>query len=186
MKTKPRIFVSVPDDIHLDERRRGLKRAIISFIAGQDYEVVGFEPEQWGRGPRRHVNPDLFSVEKAIKLIRQCDGVVVLALARRHVHSKGEETGSAGSAFVLPTPYNHVEGALALAQQLPVFIVFEEHMDRTGILNSGIRPAPIPSRATGRSWINSELFKMHFEEWAVKIREVPQSRRRWAVFGRFT
>jgi hypothetical protein len=53
MKTKPRIFVSVPDDRHLDNRRLQLKRAIISFVAGRGFEMDGFEPEQYGAGWQR-------------------------------------------------------------------------------------------------------------------------------------
>jgi hypothetical protein len=169
LKTKPRIFVSVPDDRHLDERRIGLKRAIISFIAGQDYKVVGFESEQFGAG--RPANQDTWTVDKAIKLIRQCDGAVVLALARDVLRSEGEKIESAGSVLVLPTPYNHLEGALALAQQLPVFILFEENMDRIGIFNCEVKLASIPPVVDGDSFINSPSFKMHFEGWDMKVRE---------------
>jgi len=83
MKNKPRIFVSVPDDSHLDQRRQALKRAIIGFVAKQGLDVVGFEPEQWGAGLRK--NLQVWEMEKAKQLIRRCDGALVLALARLHV-----------------------------------------------------------------------------------------------------
>jgi hypothetical protein len=77
MISKPRVFVSVPDDRHLDDRRKGLKRAIIGFIAGQGFDLVGFEPERWGAG--LSLNREVWTVEKADKLIRRCDGAVLLA-----------------------------------------------------------------------------------------------------------
>src|SRR5207253_2158440 len=99
MKTKPRIFVSVPDDRHLDDRRKALKRAIIRFIAEQQFDVVGLAPEH-----------------------------------------------------------------------LPVLILFEENMDRAGIFGSGIKPTAIPADAD-QKWIGSESFRMHFDAWAMKVRE---------------
>lgn len=120
------------------------------------------------------MNLEAWTVEKAEKLIRRCDGALVLALARTYAHivrpEQDEGEWSAGTPSGLPTPYNHLEGALALAQQLPVFILLEQDMDRTGIFDSGIKPAPIPKTADS-NWIDSELFKMHFEAWAVKVRE---------------
>ena len=148
-KTKLRVFVSVPDDRHLDARRKALKRAIVRFIAKQDFDVVGFEPEQFGAGRRKNLQS--WTVEKANNRIRQCDAALILALARMHVRKVAPTNGKAGkvraSAFLLPTAYNHLEGALAIAQQLPLLILSEENMDRTGIFSSGIKPATIPTYA---------------------------------------
>src|SRR6185503_2224891 len=128
MKTKPRIFVSVPDDRHLDNRRRLLKRAIIKFIAKQ-FDVIGFEPEQFGTG--QPLNLETWTVAKAQERISRCDGALILALARLHVHIADSENDMTGSQALktspLPTAYNHLEGALALAQEIPVFILFEEN-----------------------------------------------------------
>jgi len=171
MKTKPRIFVSVPDDRHLDKRRRAIKRAVIRFIAQQNFGVVGFEPEQFGAGLTK--NLETWTVEKADRLIRRCDGVLILALARMHVRISESENDQNSQdtkkVFTLPTPYNHLEGALGLAQHLPVFILFEENMDRTGIFDSGIKPAPIPANAD-QKWIGSKSFRDHFGAWAEKVR----------------
>jgi CAP12/Pycsar effector protein, TIR domain len=172
MKTKPRIFVSVPDNRYLDDRRKALKRAIIRFIAEQEFDVVGFEPEQWGAG--LPMNLETWTVEKANTLIRRCDGVLILALARIRVRILESEnhknSPDIGRISTLPTPYNHLEGALALAQQLPVLILFEENMDRAGIFDSGIKPTTIPADAD-EQWINSESFRMHFDAWAGDVRK---------------
>jgi|SRR5215467_15427413 len=171
MKTKPRIFVSVPDDRHLDDRRKGLKKAILNFIKKAGYQVDGFEPEQFGaRLPKKL---DAWTVERANKLMRQCDGAVVLALARRHVNvlePEREKSTRTRSVLALPSAYNHLEGALALAQQLPVFILLEEGMDPAGIFNSGIKPLSIPLTAKS-NWINSQSFRTHFKGWDAQVRE---------------
>jgi Predicted nucleotide-binding protein containing TIR-like domain len=120
------------------------------------------------------MNLETWTVEKANKLIRRCDGVLILTLARIRVRilepENDKNSQDIGRISTLPTPYNHLEGALALAQQLPVLILFEENMDRAGIFGSGIKPTPIPAGAD-QKWINSESFRMHFDAWAGKVRE---------------
>lgn len=149
-----------------------LKRAIIRFISGNIFDIVGFETEQFGTGLSK--NLDAWTVEKANKLIRRCDGVLILALARMHVRMLQSETESSdremGRISILPTPYNHLEGALALAQQLPVLIAFEESMDRTGIFDSGIKCAVIPANAD-QKWVKAKSFRMHVDAWAAKVQD---------------
>jgi hypothetical protein len=172
-RTKPRIFVSVPDDRHLDLRRNGLKRAIISFVAKQGFELAGFETEQFGTGQTK--NLDIWTAEKANKLIRRCDGALILALARTYVRLLDPENSDEGGrkpdmVLALPTPYNHLEGALAISQQLPLLILFEENMDRTGIFNCGTKTITIPMDA-GPKWIKSKEFQAHFSSWAADVME---------------
>jgi hypothetical protein len=172
MKTKPRIFVSVPDDRHLDTRRRSLKKTIIKFIAKQGFDVTGFEPEQYGAD--LPVNRESWTVNRAKGRIRKCDGVLILALARLHVRVFRSEddinTNGVGFISTLPTPYNHLEGALALAQGLPVLILFEEAMDRVGIFDSGIKATTIPANARPE-WTRSKPFKTDFAAWAEQVRD---------------
>ena len=103
MKTKPRIFVSVPDDRHLDDRRKALKRAIIRFIAEQEFDVVGFEPEQFGAGLA--MNLETWTVEKADRLIRRCDGVVGVGYLREF----GGDTHQARLGAVGTGPAPHAD-----------------------------------------------------------------------------
>jgi predicted nucleotide-binding protein len=72
--------------------------------------------------------------------------------------------------LTLPTPYNHLEGALGLAQYLPILILFEEKMDRSGIFNSGIRPIAIPANAD-QKWATKKTFREAFDSWAAKVGE---------------
>lgn len=171
MTRNPRVFISVPDDRHLDDRRRQLKRAVISAVANQNFTPVGFEPEQFGTGEL--ANTEDWTVDKASKLIRNCDGAVILALARTHARilkSEYEEgPGDHGAVWALPTAYNHLEGALALSQRLPVLIVLEENMERVGIFGSGVKAAIVQSGA-GATWVDSSTFKGHLQSWTVKVR----------------
>jgi len=172
MKTKPRIFISVPDDRHLDKRRKSLKRTIIRFMKTQGFEVIGFEPEQFASA--LPTNRESWTVEGAKARIRRCDGALILALARLHVRifRSEDETNieGAGRISTLPTPYNHLEGALALAQELPMLIIHEEGMERNGIFDSGIKPTIIPVNA-GPAFTKSQAFKADFRAWADQVRD---------------
>jgi hypothetical protein len=93
---------------------------------------------------------------------------LVLALARTHVHLKQSVGFKKGDAVPLATPYNHLEGALGMAQRLPLFILFEEEMDRIGIFNSGVKPATIPKNAD-KTWVKSKIFLEHFDAWSKQV-----------------
>jgi hypothetical protein len=155
-RTRPRLFISVPDDRHLDDRRQKLKRSIVAFIEKQGFETVGFESAQWGVATAPLLKE--WSVERACDLLRRCDGAVVLGLARAHVPQPQ------------PTPYNHLEGGLAISQGLRVLVFHEEGMDRSGILGSGITPVVIPPGAS-ESFVSTPRVKKHFAEWARLVRE---------------
>lgn len=170
-RMKPRIFVSVPDDRHLDDRRRRLKRAIIGAVAGRGFDVVGFEPEQFGTGASRRSHA--WTADRAQALLRRCDGLLVLALARTHIHLAGSVHASSARRRNLvpkpvPTPYNHLEGALGLSLGIPILVVFESGMDRDGIFYSGFKPAEIPRRAT-KAWATSDDFLSHLPDWIDRI-----------------
>lgn len=158
MKTPPRLFVSVPDDRYLDGRRLGLKQAILGAVEARGFETVGFEPEQFGAG--KPMQLDSWSVERALEMLRRCDGALVLALARTmaDLHYASPPPFAVPPGLVpLPTSYNHLEGALAISLKLPVLLFREEGMEPTGIFGSGIKSAVIPAAADAH-WIDSPAF----------------------------
>ena len=56
------------------------------------------------------MNLETWTVEKADRLIRRCDGVLILALARIRVRilefENDKNSQDIGRVFTLPTPYN--------------------------------------------------------------------------------
>jgi hypothetical protein len=152
--TTPRIFVSVLDDRHLTARQRALKRAILRRVEKQGFEVTVFEPEQFGVG--RPKNLQDWTVDRARKRIRRCDGALVLAFA---------QIGSG-----LPTPYNHLEGALAVAHDLPLLIFLEEGIERRGIFNCDVKPFVMPLEDAPK-WTNTPSFKDHVGSWAAEVHD---------------
>ncbi len=163
-----RIFISVPDDRHLDDRRQRIKRSILRAIAAQGLDVVGFEPEQFGTGAPRSLNA--WTVDRAQALLRQCDGLLVLALARRHVllPEAGPQRDGCPALLPVPTTYNHLEGAIGLALGLPLLLVMEQGMVHDGIFTSGVKPAELPAAAT-EAWARTKAFRDHLPAWLARI-----------------
>ncbi|MGV3588884.1 MAG: nucleotide-binding protein [Adhaeribacter sp.] len=228
MKTKPKIFISVPDDRHLDEHRKLVKRGIANLLILKELQPVGFEQDQFGiKGLKKSYIEWTF--EKANKIIRECDGMIIIGLARtffskinfskyesdllsfsekqkealkqlvitgnkqRAAKVSGlsesaindlvnqdtifwktvekirsiekEEAARHGSNIdVLATQYNHVEGAIALSKGLPICLIRENGVERSGIFSSGIRPFVI-SDGHSLNWINETEFDEHIESW---------------------
>jgi hypothetical protein len=171
MPTKPRIFVSVPDDAHLNDRRRRVKRAIIGSLADRGFDVAGFETESYGAGLPMHIED--WTVERASALIKRCDGALILALARTVFNvlpDQPELSDSRSVAVPLATAFNHLEGALVLAQQLPMLILLEQGIVPTGIFLSGVRSTVIPAAADD-NWTDSDSFRLHCEGWASAVHQ---------------
>jgi hypothetical protein len=123
MSRKPRLFISVPDDRHLDDRRQRLKRSIIAFIAKQDFEPVGFESEQFCVPTQPTLNE--WSVERACALLRRCDGAVVLALARTYAHVLKPGTDVSEQYSLTPQPHPtppHIITLRAASQSLKDYL----------------------------------------------------------------
>lgn len=165
LKNKPKIFISVPDDRHLDAERIALKKAILKGISDSGLDIIGFEQHQFGKSS--HL--DSWTVERANELIHRSDGVVVLALARLTVQVIDPKSGPS-LPITQPTPYNHLEGALAISAGVPLLILKEENMDQRGIFDAGVAPAIIPSNAN-ISWASSDIFKSYLIAWQERVHE---------------
>jgi predicted nucleotide-binding protein len=167
MSTQPRLFVSVTDNRYLDRRRQAIKHAIMKSIESAGFDPVGFEPHQWKIG--RRVNLDVWTVERANELLRTCDGMLVLALARSHVRVTSPPAAATSVERPVPTPYNHLEGALALSRGLPLLVVREEQMDETGIFACGVKSAVIPTSASA-AWAKSNAWREHLSSFEASVR----------------
>ena len=116
---KRRIYVSAPLDQHLDADQLALKRAILKLL-----EDRGFEPQEFlARGIAKRKS---WSFENAAELMSKCEGALILAFTRWQFKTHDQ-------IILMPSEYSHFEGALALAGDLPTWIVAEE-----GVMNRGI------------------------------------------------
>jgi hypothetical protein len=78
---------------------------------------------------------------KAIKkIIRECDGIVVIAFTRTK-YEKGieirKDENRELSNITLPTPWNHIEAAIAYSFDLPLLVVAENGLKPEGLIENG-------------------------------------------------
>jgi hypothetical protein len=160
MVNPARIYVSVPDEVHLSSDQVQFKKAILEAVSN-----YGFAPQvfyETGQPADK-----AFTFAHANELMAECHGAVILALTKWH-HAEL----SSGRSAELASEFNHLEGGLALAHDTPLLLVTEEGMQRGGItyFGGGQVIHVLPSGA-GADWVQSEKFKRYMDEWAQSIKE---------------
>jgi hypothetical protein len=162
MIPKRRIYVSAPLDEHLNQDQSSIKRAIYA-----ELEKEEFEPQEFlYRGLPAGIS---WSFQESRTVMGRCDGALILAFVRVEFELQD------GSRWAMPSEYNHYEGALAIANDLPMFVVSEEGVPNRGIVWQGggllINSLPTGSDA---SWIDNPKFKNQFQLWVDKVRSKPR------------
>jgi hypothetical protein len=158
MSTKRRVYISAPYPSVLSEQHGVLKGAVLKYL-----EVNGFEPQHflvsgipagWG-----------WNFAAANDVMRRCHGAVVLALPRWRLSDGAEEV-------VMPTEYNHFEGALASAHRLPLLILADrEVIDRGIVWTGGGVPITFIPKNAGPEWLESATFTHRFGIWKRDVTE---------------
>ena len=121
---KHRIFVSVPMDTHLDERHNRIVEAVLKLV-----REAGFEPQRFlHEGLPASMGWNFQTLDE---VMRRCVGAIVFASPRRKFDYDNLRK------VVLPTEWNHYEGAVAITLGLPTLIMVEKGTADTGIAYSG-------------------------------------------------
>jgi hypothetical protein len=158
MPYEPRIYVHAPYRSPLQERV-AVKQAIIDLLRSEGLDPQEFHVSGLPRG-------DSWTFERAIQVMRQCDGAIILALARFF-----DKDGKVD--VPIPSEYSHFEGALALARPLPTLVVGEQGMPVRGILSQlgGTFVVQVPMNDY-TNWIAQKglLLEPPAQEWLQRIR----------------
>jgi hypothetical protein len=116
---------------------------------------------------------------KAIKkIIRECDGIVVIAFTRTR-YDKGIEIrrddNKELSNISLPTPWNHIEAAIAYAFGLPVLVIAENSLKSEGLIESGYDWQVYWSNWSPAD-VKSESFKGFLNSWRIDVIEYAKTK----------
>jgi CheY-like chemotaxis protein len=154
---RPRIYIHAP--YKPEPARAEVKHGIIEKIRG-----VGFDPQEFFVSgiPKG----DSWSFGRALEVMRQCDGALILALMR-WMNSDGI------IQIPIPSEYSHFEGALALSCNLPSLVIAEEGMEMRGILSQmgGLFVLPVPMQ-NAAEWLATDklLREPPFEKWVERVK----------------
>lgn len=158
MIPKPRIYISTPFDKVLQPGMLKIKKEILRAI-----EAEGMDLQEFMVSGLPQQTP--FSFESANQLMSRCQGAVILGFAR------WEWTVSSNQVVRMPTEYNHIEGALAIAHQVPLLILAEEGVMNRGIVWMGgghlVTPMPVDQQT-------KQDFRQRFEQWCNVVKSRPR------------
>ena len=80
-------------------------------------------------------------LKKVVELMKECAGVVIIALERTYFPAGTERRGHSKATELrevrLPTPFNQVEAAMAYCHQHPLLVIVEEGLRYEGLLETG-------------------------------------------------
>ena len=158
MPSKPCIYVSVPDDTHLTDEQLSLKNAILKAITDKGLELQIFHKTGIPAN-------QAWSFQNANSLMSRCHGVAVLAFAKW----RGARQLN-GQVADLPSEYNHLEGGLAIAHNVPILLVTDRTVNTAGItyVGGGARVYFWP-RDRGPDWVHSDDFGQYLSMWVNEI-----------------
>lgn len=159
---KRRVFISVPADNHLNDGQREFVSAVLKLISN-----AGFEPQRFlYSGLPASMGWNFQTVDE---VMRRCVGAVIFAFPRwRLVDPKNPDADST----LLPTEYNHYEGAVANTLRLPTLIVAERGITDRGIAwTGGGKPILFKPQDADASWLNEETFRHRFTLWLDQLKE---------------
>jgi predicted nucleotide-binding protein len=151
---RPKIYIHAP--YKPAPLQAEIKRGILEKIRAMGLDPQEFQVSGMPKG-------DAWNFDRAVEVMRQCDGALILALKR----SDGADSSP------IPSEYSHFEGALALACNLFSLVVAEEGMEMRGILSStgGSFVLQIPKQNPA-GWLATDKLTSEpaFERWVERIR----------------
>jgi len=122
------------------------------------------------------VGRNTFSADAPLKaiteLMERCSGIVVIALERSYFPAGVDKRGGPRQANLtdtrLPTPWNHIEAAMAYTKHLPLLVIVEAGLKAEGLLESGydwyVQTLPLEAIALSSNEFNGVL-----ADWKDKV-----------------
>ena len=127
------------------------------------------------------VGRNTFSADAPLKAVTQlldrCSGTVVIALERSYFASGTEKRGGPKEAALsdvkLPTPWNHIEAAMAYTRGLPLMVIVEAGLKSEGLLEVGY-DWYVQSVKPESAALHTNEFNGVLASWKQKMVETPK------------
>jgi hypothetical protein len=111
-------------------------------------------------------------------LMETCRGAIILGYPQYEFTAslyKGAKPQRQLS-FVIPTPWNQIEGVLAFTKSIPVLVVAHEGV-LGGIFDHGVTGEYVHTACLSRKdWFKAKDFLGVFEEWVKRTRQITSRR----------
>jgi len=152
-----RIYVSLPADPWLPQNLNELKWGIV-----EEVEKLGYTPEIFTnpKGKPGLASPKAWNPRDADEIARRCVGAAVLGMPRWNFQDVQ------GQPALLPTEFNHYEGALARTLGLPTLVLVQRNVRRRVVFDmsfGGYVGEFDPDDDLG--WLHTDEFRVPFYYW---------------------
>jgi hypothetical protein len=158
-----RIYVSMPADHWLPANLNTLKWGVV-----EEIEKLGYIPEIFTnpRGRPGLASARAWSPSDADDIARHCRGAAILGMPRWRFQDEKSHP------VLLPTEFNHYEGALARTLGLPTFVLVQYDVQRRVVFdnNFGGYVGEFPPDADA-GWLHTEEFLVPFGYWKAQLDE---------------
>lgn len=158
-----RVYVSLPADPWLPKNLNELKWGIVEEIA-----KLGYTPEIFTnpRGMRGLASARAWHPRDADEIARRCVGAAILGMPRWRFRDDHD------NEVLLPTEFNHYEGALARTLGLPTLVLAQVGVQRRVVFDLGFGGYIgqfHPDANLG--WLHTEDFEVPFGYWKAALEE---------------
>lgn len=157
MQITRRIYVSLPADPWLPPNLNALKWGVVEEIA-----KLGYTPEVFTnpKGMPGLASAKSWSPADADDIARRCAGAAIVGMPRWRFQDEN------GTPVLLPTEFNHYEGALARTLELPTLVLVHRDVLRRVVFSNtfGGYVGEFPPDADV-SWLHTDEFLVPFGYW---------------------
>jgi hypothetical protein len=151
------VYVSLPADPWLAPNINALKWGIV-----EEIEKLGYTPEIFTnpKGKLTLAAPKAWNPRDADDIARRCVGAAILGMPRWTF------TDQSGEPALLPTEFNHYEGALARTLGLPTLVLVQKNVRRRVVFDNsfGGYVGEFDENAD-LNWLHTSEFKVPFMYW---------------------
>ncbi|WP_395708706.1 nucleotide-binding protein [Reyranella sp.] len=158
-----RIYVSLPADPWLPDNLNRLKWGIVDEI-----EKLGYCAEIFTnpRGKLTLASAKSWHPRDADEVARRCVGCAILGMPRWTFND------SRGAPVLLPTEFNHYEGALAHTLGLPVLVLVHRDVRRRVVFDMNFAGyVGIFEAAADVDWLHTDEFRVPFGYWVDRLQQ---------------
>lgn len=158
-----RIYVSLPADPWLSDNLNRLKWGIV-----EEIEKLGYTPEIFTnpKGKRGLASAKAWNPRDADEIARRCVAAAILGMPRWSFQDGGAQP------VLLPTEFNHYEGALAHTLGLPILVLVQRNVLRRVVFNMSFSGYVGEFDANADlGWLHTDEFRVPFNYWKDSVEE---------------
>ena len=163
MSITRRIYVSLPADPWLSKNINELKWGIV-----EEIEKLGYTPEIFTnpKGRPGLASAKAWNPREADEIARRCVGAAVLGMPRWNFQDHE------GEPVLLPTEFNHYEGALARTLGLPTLVLVQRDVRRRVVFDMSFGGYVGEFDADANlSWLHTDEFRVPFSYWRELLKQ---------------